>query len=200
MNHIRIRDAQLEDAERILEIYAYYVEHTAITFEYDIPTLTEFRARMEKTMKQYPYLVIEQDGIIQGYAYAGAFVGRAAYGWSCELTIYLDHTMQKCGLGKKLYTALETKLKEMGFLNLYACIGYPTIEDEYLTKNSADFHAHLGFISVGEFHQCGYKFDRWYNMIWMEKIIGKHRQNQPPVSCKKCIPIHDTGSIPSSPQ
>ena len=200
MNNIRIRDAQLEDAERILEIYAYYVEHTAITFEYDIPTLTEFRARMEKTMKQYPYLVIEQDGIIQGYSYAGAFVGRAAYGWSCELTIYLDHTMQKCGLGKELYTALETELKEMGFLNLYACIGYPTIEDEYLTKNSADFHAHLGFTTIGEFHQCGYKFDRWYNMIWMEKIIGKHRQNQPPISCKKCIHIHNTGSIPSSPQ
>lgn len=200
MNNIRIRDAQLEDAERILEIYAYYVEHTAITFEYDIPTLTEFRARMEKTMKQYPYLVIEQDGIIQGYSYAGPFVGRAAYGWSCELTIYLDHTMQKCGLGKELYTALETELKEMGFLNLYACIGYPTIEDEYLTKNSADFHAHLGFTTIGEFHQCGYKFDRWYNMIWMEKIIGKHRQNQPPISCKKCIHIHNTGSIPSSPQ
>lgn len=57
----------------------------------------------------------------------------------------------------------------MGILNLYACIGYPQVEDEYLTKNSAEFHAHLGFELVGTFHNCGYKFDRWYDMVWMEK-------------------------------
>ena len=70
MNTI-IRDASLEDAERILEIYGYYVKNTAITFEYDVPTLPEFQERIKNTRKRYPYLVIEQDGIIQGYAYAG---------------------------------------------------------------------------------------------------------------------------------
>ena len=55
-----------------------------------------------------------------------------------------------------------------------ACIGYPEKEDQYLTKNSAEFHAHLGYRMVGEFHQCGYKFGRWYDMVWMEKIIGQH--------------------------
>ena len=95
---ILVRDAKLEDAERILDIYAYYVENTAITFEYDVPTLMDFQKRMEITMKRYPYLVIEKDGAIQGYAYAGAFVGRAVYDWPCEMTVYLDHTAQKCGL------------------------------------------------------------------------------------------------------
>ena len=66
----------------------------------------------------------------------------------------------------------------MGILNLYACIGYPDVEDEYLNKNSAEFHAHLGYSKVGEFHKCGYKFDCWYNMIWMEKIIGAHQKCQ----------------------
>ncbi len=174
MSAITVRNAELEDAERILEIYAYYVEHTAISFEYEVPTLSEFQSRMENTMKRYPYLVIVKDGAIQGYAYAGAFVGRAAYDWSCELTIYLDHTALKCGLGRKLYEALEYRLAKMGILNLYACIGYPEKEDEYLNKNSAQFHAHLGFSTVGTFHQCGYKFGRWYHMIWMEKIIGEH--------------------------
>ena len=61
----------------------------------------------------------------------------------------------------------------MGILNLYACIGYPQVEDDYLMKNSAEFHAHLGFELVGTFHNCGYKFDRWYDMVWMEKIIGE---------------------------
>lgn len=175
MSTVIVRDADIQDAERILEIYAFYVEHTAITFEYDTPALSEFQNRMDHTMKRYPYLVAEKEGKIQGYAYAGAFVGRAAYGWSCETTVYLDHTVQKCGLGRILYEALEERLRGMGILNLYACIGYPEADDEYLNKNSAQFHAHMGFSKVGEFHKCGYKFGRWYHMIWMEKIIGEHR-------------------------
>lgn len=178
MSIITIRDAKFEDAERILEIYAYYVRNTAITFEYNVPLLSEFQNRMKNTLKRYPYLVIEKNGIIQGYAYAGAFIGRAAYDWSCEVTVYLNYTAQKCGLGRKIYEALEDRLQKMGILNLYACIGYPETEDEYLNKNSANFHAHLGFMKVGEFHKCGYKFGRWYNMIWMEKIIGEHQPDQ----------------------
>ncbi len=178
---IVIRDATLEDASRILEIYSYYIENTAITFEYDVPSVEAFRDRMSETMKRYPYLVIEADGMVQGYAYAGPFKGRAAYDWSCELTVYLDRQAQKRGFGQALYVALEEKLKQMGMLNLYACIGYPETEDEYLTRNSADFHAYLGFREVGRFHQCGYKFQRWYDMIWMEKIIGEHHDHHDPM-------------------
>ena len=178
METAMIRDAKPEDARRLLEIYAYYVKNTAITFEYDVPALDEFQTRMRNTMKRYPYLVVERDGKVQGYAYAGPFVGRAAYGWSCEMTIYLDCHMQKCGMGRQIYEALEERLRKMGILNLYACIGYPEAEDEYLNRNSAEFHKHLGYAKVGEFHKCGYKFGRWYNMIWMEKIIGEHREKQ----------------------
>ena len=178
---IIVRDATLKDAARILEIYDYYVKNTVITFEYETPSLEEFQGRMRHTMQRYPYLVIEKDGCIEGYAYAGAFVGRAAYDWACEMTIYLDHNVQKCGLGRTLYEALEQALRAMGILNLYACIGYPEQEDEYLTKNSADFHAHLGYTLAGTFHNCGYKFGRWYHMIWMEKIIGEYHAVQPPI-------------------
>ena len=181
MSKMLIRDAVMGDAGRILEIYTYYVENTAITFEYDAPSLFEFQNRMRKTMERYPYIVIEEEGVIQGYAYAGAFVGRAAYNWSCEMTVYLAWNARKCGMGRKIYEELKDRLKEMGILNLYACIGYPEVEDEYLSKNSAEFHAHLGFSKVGEFHQCGYKFNRWYHMIWMEKMIGEHHKKQRPV-------------------
>ena len=174
---IEVRNAVLQDAGRLLEIYDYYVRNTAITFEYETPSQEEFAARMEHTMQRYPYLVIEEDGRVEGYAYAGIFKDRAAYDWSCEMTIYIDHNAGKRGLGRRLYEALEEDLKKVGILNLYACIGYPETEDEYLTKNSAEFHAHLGYITVGEFHKCGYKFGRWYNMIWMEKIIGEHGNN-----------------------
>lgn len=174
MGKIEIRTAELRDAKRLLEIYAYYVEHTAITFEYEVPSLEEFQNRIRNTLESYPYLCILEDGEIQGYAYGGAFIGRAAYAWSAETTVYIARDARKQGLGRKVYEALEAALKEMGIRNLYACIGYPSKEDEYLTKNSAQFHRHLGFEQVGEFHNCGYKFGRWYHMIWMEKIIGEH--------------------------
>lgn len=178
MPDLMIRNASLDDAPCILEIYAYYIEQTAITFEYTVPTVHEFKERMRHTMEKYPYLVIEKDGRIAGYAYAGAFVGRAAYDWACELTIYLDHAVQRCGMGRMLYEALADRLQKMGILNLYACIGYPQTEDEYLTRNSFQFHSHLGFSTAGIFHNCGYKFGRWYDMAWMEKIIGEHLPDQ----------------------
>lgn len=182
MADITVRNATLADAPRILEIYAYYVEHTVITFEYTVPSLAEFEGRMRHTMEKYPYLVIEKDGRIEGYAYAGAFVGRAAYDWACELTIYLDHNAQKCGMGRMLYQALADRLKAMGILNLYACIGYPQVEDEYLTRNSAQFHEHLGFALCGTFRNCGYKFGRWYDMVWMERSSASTRPTSPPSS------------------
>ncbi len=97
------------------------------------------------------------------------------------MTIYLDPAARGTGLGRKLYEALESRLKEMGILNMYASIAYPRGEDDHLTTNSADFHAHLGFEQVARMHCCGYKFGRWYDLIWMEKIIGGHLDDQPAV-------------------
>ncbi len=173
-DRIMIRDAGPEDVKRLLEIYDHYVVKTAITFEYVTPTPEEFTERMLRIKKRYPYLVAEKNGRVMGYAYAGVFKDRAAYDRSCEVTIYLDPSSQKCGMGRKLYEALEERLKAIGILNLYACISWPDKEDEYLNRNSPDFHAHMGYVKVGEFHKCGYKFGRWYSMIWMEKFIGEH--------------------------
>lgn len=178
---LTVREAKVGEAERLREIYDYYVRQTAITFEYETPTVEEFRERMRRVSRRYPYLVILKDGVIQGYAYAGPFNQRAAYDWCCELSVYLAKDARRCGMGRTLYEALEQALREMGICNLYACIAYTEQEDEYLTKNSAEFHEHLGFRQVGFFGHCGYKFGRWYDMIWMEKVIGEHTSAQPPV-------------------
>ena len=170
-----IRDATPQDAERLVEIYSHYVENTVISFEYVTPTVEEFEGRIRRTLEKYPYLVAVEAGEIMGYAYAGAFVGRAAYRRCCELTIYLDKNAKKRGLGRLLYEAIEERLKALGYLNMYACIGRTEVEDEYLNNNSAEFHAHMGFKQVGYFDKCGYKFGRWYDMLWMEKIIGEHK-------------------------
>ena len=173
MSEIKIRNAVADDAAALSEIYSYYVENTAITFEYTTPTLEEFRARIIKTLEKYPYIVAELDKRIVGYAYAGNFVGREAYKFSAELTIYLDKDFRGRGIGKKIYRALENDLNLRGIKNLYACIGYPEVEDEYLTLNSIKFHEHLGFKICGKFTECGFKFNRWYSMVWMEKIIAE---------------------------
>ncbi len=178
---ITFRNAKISDAERLLEIYRYYVEKTAISFEWTTPTVEEFRKRMEHTIERYPYIVAVQDGRIIGYAYVSPFVGRKAYDWSVETTIYMDPKERHQGAGKKLYFVLEEILREMHILNLNACIGYPKEDDAYLTKNSAQFHEHLGYRLVGTFHNSGYKFGRWYDMVWMEKMIGEHPADPVPV-------------------
>lgn len=180
-NEIRIRTVLPTDAEAVLAIYAPYVENTAISFEWEVPTVEEFRERMWNILQKYPYLVAERDGEIVGYAYAGPFKGRAAYDWAVETTIYVRGDQKHTGVGKRLYAALENALKGQHILNLYACIAYSEVEDEYLTKNSVQFHEHLGYRMVGEFYRCGYKFGRWYNMVWMEKMIGEHTDRPLPV-------------------
>ena len=127
-----IRSAVVSDAERLLEIYSYYVENTAISFEYKTPDLNEFRNRIENTLKKYPYLVIEENGVIMGYAYAGVFKGRAAYDHCCEVTIYLDHDSKGNGYGRALYNALEKELKKRVMVPGYA---------EYVQAVGAALHA-----------------------------------------------------------
>jgi len=174
MAEIIIRNATIEDAEAILKIYSYYIENTAITMEYIVPTVEQFENRIRKTLENYPYLVAEQDGKIVGYAYAGKFHERAAFFRSAEVSIYLDREVHKSGLGRKLYEKLESKLKELGMLNVYASIAYTDNEDEYLNNNSTHFHEHMGYKQVARFNLCAYKFNRWYDLIWMEKFLGEH--------------------------
>lgn len=178
---VTIRIATEEDAGELLSIYEGYVRNTAITFEYDVPSEEEFRGRIRHTLEKYPYLAAEEDGKIIGYAYAGPFHERAAYDWAVETSIYVVADCRQHGVGRKLYEALEEKLKKQGILNVNACIAYPRVEDEYLTKDSVKFHEKLGYQMVGTFHECGYKFNRWYDMVWMEKFIGEHLENQPGV-------------------
>ena len=174
MESCHVRIAGGEDAEKLLAIYAPYVENTAITFEYEVPSIEEFRERIEHTLSRYPYLVAERGGEILGYVYASAFKTRAAYAWAVETSIYIRTDAKHLGLGKLLYTALEGALKLQNITNVNACIAHPTVPDEYLTLNSEQFHEHLGYRFVGRFTGCAYKFGRWYDMVWMEKLLGSH--------------------------
>ena len=169
-----LRFATPEDAEELLGIYEYYIRNTAITFEKEVPSIEDFKTRIEQTLRDYPYLVSVKDGDIVGYAYASRFHPRAAYDPSAEASIYVRHGLTGGGFGKELYVALEKILRMQHVETVTACIATPEIEDAYLDRNSVQYHHHMGFRMVGEFKRCAYKFDTWYNMVWMEKWLGDH--------------------------
>lgn len=172
---MNIRLATSDDAEAILEVYAPYIRQTAITFEYDVPSVEDFRNRIVNTLQKYPYLVAEDESGIIGYAYAGVFKSRPAYCHCVETSIYVSMKHRHQGIGKALYAELEDRLKKQDILNMNACITWIDTPNQYLTHQSPEFHEHLGFTKVAHFHQCGYKFGLWFDIIWMEKMLGEHK-------------------------
>jgi phosphinothricin acetyltransferase len=175
---MEIEQVTEKDAEGLRDIYDFYVRNTAVSFEYDTPSLEKFSERIRRISGRYPYIKAVDNGEIIGYAYADVFKSREAYDWSVESTIYVKAEYRHAGVGRLLYEALERSLTDMGILNMNACIAYALEEDEYLNNDSMHFHQKMGFNLVGTFHKCGYKFGRWYDMIWMEKIIGQHSSVQ----------------------
>lgn len=170
---MKIRVATEQDARAIREIYAPYVENTAVTFEYDVPSVEDFRRRITHTLREYPYLVATEQERIIGYAYAGSFHSRAAYKHSAEVSIYLNEAWQKKGVGKRLYRELEERLIRQNVFVLYACVTTTEYDDdENLTDASICFHKKMGYVTVGKHNLCGYKFNKWYSVIWMEKRIA----------------------------
>ncbi|VUW96346.1 Phosphinothricin N-acetyltransferase [Streptococcus constellatus] len=163
---MNIRFARKEDAAALVTIYAPYVEKTAITFEYEVPTVEEFADRIEKILDKFPYLIAEEDGVILGYAYASTYYGRTAYDWVCELSVYLAEDARGKGLGSKLYDALEGILDQQGYIHFLACIALPN-------DASISFHKKRGYQQVAHFPKIGYKFGQWHDTVWLQKSLDK---------------------------
>lgn len=173
-----IRQATVEDVPRILEIYGPYVENTAISFEYTVPTLEEFTERFLGITAQFPWLVWEENGMLLGYAYGSLPFERAAFQWSAEASIYLRPEARGKGIGKKLYAALEQLLQQQGYRKVYAII---------TTANtpSVAFHKAAGYRHTATMPDCGYKLGTWHGTIWMEKDLNTW--DTPP---REPVPIH----------
>lgn len=161
---IEIRNVQVEDAANLVAIYAPYVEKTAITFETQVPTVEDFKNRIKKTMKKFPYLVAIEEGQIVGYAYASTYYARAAYDWTVELSVYVQKEARGKGVGTLLYTALEEELTARGFKNFLACIALPN-------PASIALHEKRGYEQVAHFKKVGYKFGTWHDIVWLQKSL-----------------------------
>ena len=161
MSRVTIRFAEPEhDAAAILRVYAPYILETAITFETEIPPETEFEERVRGISREFPYLVMEIDGELAGYAYAHRQAERAAYAWNAELSNYLAKEWRHRGLGVPLYTLLMELLTMQGYVNLYAVI---TADNQA----SVEMHRRLGFRKIGLHERTGFKFGCWHDVAWM---------------------------------
>ncbi len=166
-----VRDATEGDAAACAAIYAPYVTDTAITFEYEPPSAAEMARRIAAAQRAHAWLVLEGAapdgrGRVVGYAYAGPFKERAAYRWSCEVSVYLEVGRRRSGSGRLLYEALFTRLAERGFRTLLAVMTLPNDASEGL-------HRALGFEPVGTFRRVGWKHGQWRDVAWAQRSIGQ---------------------------
>lgn len=169
-NTKKIRLATIDDSASILRIYTPFITDTIITFEYTVPSITEFKERMAHIQASYPWLVCEINNIIAGYAYASRFREREAYKWSVDFAIYIDPEYQGKNIGKALYYALSEALKLQGYYNAYAGVTIPNVKSEGL-------HEAFGFHSIGTYHNVGYKFGGWHDVRWYEINLKEHQKS-----------------------
>lgn len=161
-----VRDATERDAEACAAIYAPYVTDTAVTFEYEPPSPAEMARRIVAAQREHAWLVLEDgEGAVIGYAYAGPFKQRAAYRWSCEVSVYLAPGPRRTGAGRQLYEALFLRLAERGFRMLVAVMTLPNDASEGL-------HRALGFEPVGTLRRIGWKHGQWRDVAWAQRSLG----------------------------
>ena len=160
-----IRLATLADSRKMLEIYAYYVAETAITFDLVLPDVVEFEAKIEKIQKKYCWLVFESEGDILGYAYGAEHRPKRAYQWTVESTVYVDNSKKSKGVGNVLYRALLYTLDKQGFSKILAGITLPN-------KSSENFHKKFGFKQFARFEAVGFKHNKWHDTDWWELALN----------------------------
>ena len=164
---ILIRPSVEDDLPAIQAIYAHHVLHGTGTFETDPPSVADMGARRADVLsKKLPWLVIESEGRVQGYAYANWFKPRAAYRFSVEDSIYMAHDAAGKGLGKLLLNELLAQLERGGIRKAMAVIG------DSANAGSVGLHTACGFEHVGVFKSCGWKFGAWRDIVLMEKTLG----------------------------
>jgi phosphinothricin acetyltransferase len=166
-----IRLAEIKDAEQILGIYAPYVENTIISFEEAAPTKEEMEKRISHVMENHVWIVLEEDNKILGYAYSSDYNERTAYRWSADVSIYVDGSSHRRGIGKALYTSLFEILRYQGYCNAYAGICLPN-------EKSVGIHEYFGFRKIAQYNKVGYKHGDWHDVGWWELSLKKH-DNEP---------------------
>ncbi|HCE47779.1 MAG TPA: N-acetyltransferase [Prevotellaceae bacterium] len=187
-----VRQVDERDMPQVRAIYDKYVRHTAFTFDYAAPTVEKMTHDMHEVLCRYPYLVCAQGDEVKGYAYAHSVSPRESYKWTVELSIYLDTDSCGRGIGHRLYGALLSLLRCQNVQTAYACITHPNPVSER-------FHQSMGFSFLAKWPHSGYKFGRWYDVVWMEKRLGPCPVPAPELVCFNDLPAQVVRQILDEP-
>ncbi|MCW0482716.1 GNAT family N-acetyltransferase [Gaoshiqia sediminis] len=171
-NNVQIRLATPDDAPEILAIYYPYILDTAVTFEEEVPSLDEFRQRINSILEECPFLVCEIGGQLAGYAYAGPYRTRASYRWNKEVSVYVHDAFQRKQVARALYLALFELLARQHVANLLAVITLPN-------EGSVRLHEQMGFKPCGVFNRVGFKLGQWHSVGWWELSLPEADKSNP---------------------
>jgi L-amino acid N-acyltransferase YncA len=170
-----IRHATPEDAAGCLDIYGPFVDGTAVSFEHERPSESDYAHRIERVSRTHAFLVAEDDGKVVGFAYAGVHRERHAYRWASEVSVYLGPDHRGRGLGRALYEPLFALLQEQGYRMLLAGITLPN-------PASVGLHRSLGFQDIGVYRRIGWKAGSWRDVMWLARQLGHETEDpqEPP--------------------
>ncbi len=169
-----IRPSRDADLPAITAIYAHHVQHGTGTFELEPPSPADMATRRAEVLARgLPWLVLEEQGEVRGYAYCNWFKPRPAYRFSAENSIYLAESARGRGLGQRLLAALADQAEQAGVRKLIAVIG------DSGNAGSIGVHRRTGFEHVGIIRSCGWKFGRWLDIVLMEKALGDGDRSAP---------------------
>jgi phosphinothricin acetyltransferase len=167
-----IRLATPGDAAAIAAIYGPYCEASAVSFETAAPSADEMAARMDGVLAERPWLVLDHDGDVAGYAYASRHRDRAAYSWAVDTAVYVAPAFHRQGVGRALYTTLFALLRQQGYFR--ACAGV-TLPNEA----SVRLHESVGFRHVGTYLRIGFKLGAWRDVSWYQADLQPDRLDPP---------------------
>jgi L-amino acid N-acyltransferase YncA len=167
-----VRDASEDDAPACATIYAPYVRETAVSFEGEPPTPAQMAERIAVAMSKHAWVVLEAEDRVVGYAYGGQHQARAAYRFSCEVSVYVEQGRQRTGSGRALYEALFERLVARGYLMAVAGMTLPN-------EASAGLHRAMGFEPVGVYRRIGWKLGAWHDVAWMQRALGVEHDPPP---------------------
>ncbi|MSO66226.1 MAG: N-acetyltransferase family protein [Pseudolabrys sp.] len=170
-----IRPAKASDIPAITRIYAHAVEHGTASFELGAPDEAEMARRMNDLVgKGFPYIVVESDGVLAGYAYAGPYRTRPAYRLTVEDSVYIAPAIHRRGIGRTLLAALIEACEARGFRQMIAVIG-----DSSKQAASIGLHEALGFHHAGILEDVGFKHGRWLDSVLMQRALGDGAKTAP---------------------
>lgn len=179
MNNAVLRMASVYDAQILLNIYAPYVQNTAVTSEEAVPSLEEFKSRITDALLRHPYIVCVIDNEIVGYAYGHSYRSRSSYRWGAELSVYVSGNCKSSSVGVALYSALIAMLRLQGYQTAYGIVLLPNLPSQRL-------HEYLGFSAKGVLTNACFKLGGWHDIVTYEKHIGNFPENPPEI-----VPVTD---------